>query len=1306
MDLYFKYFKYKSLPKIIAKCKEVKKTTSLKQNLDIDEAEYVLSCFGGRNDKLYLTFFPSKYNTLDQSALTLREDQIVFRIELDFSKEITMIEGSENRRPAITYGTVTNIELGKYGKKNGEQFTANEIVNLLYLPQYITNNMKHIYSTIILENYDFFKEQKNGRNLEIKFPDFFMRNIFDSMEDIVNTVGAKSIYMPLYADQHIALTRISMDNSGKHHFSIMDSSGAFNLYIKNGNIDQDCIKCDQLKNFVNRKKENYILFPITSKGTFPQKDLHILELEEDYRDRLLSGTCSYFTRSFFHSLIKLMQSNEETKEMLLSCKEQELVNIYKIKKFYSNSIVYMSKLMRQSLIASNEKLTRLKQNCLKYLDNYNLHTSDHHGNIDIINHQERMNSLKQAYNENELFKDKFSFDHGNMICKKDIIERCDIIENSIIAYNSYIEDSNITSSFLFDNDEIDKSLINKSTVMTSKVQNSIINDSSKIENTHIDDSLVNNSVLQTTRVYKPTTIENSTLQHTTIYEPTIIKNSNLSNISVGAVSFFNNTKINGNPESFCYFLSDQIMDLNNLEIDCSDSENIIICDLEYYCNHTWGIKENVYIYNPISQTITKGAYGKQIPFSYKVNKDKKGKDIRFFGSKKVNFDNIEFDDNNTGKYIITTEEYYKNHTKEFAKYMPGYTVCLYDEKVNNLIMQDKKNPPLKFKIKIRNKKDKDSKLNNKIDSTASIDNTSFIYNSKIGQNTKISCSTICDIEDCTNNTIHNSVIKKAEKIENSYINNSTINNFLIQKDSGTVLKKPTITDSTIINNSLIQGSNIKNSYLSNVKTYGNLKLENVCIDNKSKECSCMILGNDSVKLKNIKINIKDNDQNDILIITKNFLDKINRSKPTDDCYIYKKLLKNNYNKYIDKKNGLTIFSQKPQNNIEITKIDSKYIFFKKDIEKILKELEKNEDSQYNIFKQIVKKTKIYFIKQKKQQITADFILNELYGNISMLENIETKRELINSILSEEEVEQQEQLNNDAQTRTQLLSQTIHNQQSTAQEQENLQKIENKELRALNQETIITSNNCLQYNNLVSLLLNISEKTENGLIIFEDTKNNCKLQYDKNKNELVIKDKMGKTEDNKIKPNMQATKQLRSIINSLIDLENKKLLENKGLSLLQKRFCKENTNFKTSKKGTLHYIDNQSTEYTALGFKDGKFFKITQLDQYYKSGAQKIYFKKTTNTWYGTQKIYPSDEIVKVSILDQDNKLPHSLAEESGLVEDIIKEYTIAQSLMKENYETSKQLISKASENNFGILPTQISKTLTTNAKIDQHVYNK
>ena len=156
----------------------------------------------------------------------------------------------------------------------------------------------------------------------------------------------------------------------------------------------------------------------------------------------------------------------------------------------------------------------------------------------------------------------------------------------------------------------------------------------------------------------------------------------------------------------------------------------------------------------------------------------------------------------------------------------------------------------------------------------------------------------------------------ASKILYSYIIDSSILNSTI-KDSA-------------IENSDITSSIINHSFLSGIETHGNLTIQNSTILNNSKK-SCYILGDNSVNLSDIKLNINSNIEDDIIITTSDFLEKLKNPENSKQYMEYFNILtKNNIdinklNTYNVDNNGIIILSKNKNLDLEINKDDNTII---------------------------------------------------------------------------------------------------------------------------------------------------------------------------------------------------------------------------------------------------------------------------------------------------------------------------------------------------------------------------------------------
>ena len=90
-------------------------------------------------------------------------------------------------------------------------------------------------------------------------------------------------------------------------------------------------------------------------------------------------------------------------------------------------------------------------------------------------------------------------------------------------------------------------------------------------------------------------------------------------------------------------------------------------------------------------------------------------------------------------------------------------------------------------------------------------------------------------------------------------------------------------------NSTLENSAIKSSYLSNVKSYG-ARIKDSDISNYSEK-SCIILGDDSINLSNINLDIDRDIKENIIITTNDFLEKLKNAKEDKQYTEYFNFLK-------------------------------------------------------------------------------------------------------------------------------------------------------------------------------------------------------------------------------------------------------------------------------------------------------------------------------------------------------------------------------------------------------------------------------
>lgn len=205
-----------------------------------------------------------------------------------------------------------------------------------------------------------------------------------------------------------------------------------------------------------------------------------------------------------------------------------------------------------------------------------------------------------------------------------------------------------------------------------------------------------------------------------------------------------------------------------------------------------------------------------------------------------------------------------------------------------------------------------------ISNNATINNSAIFGYGKIKNSTINKTKILCS--DILNSTLENVKIKTSVVKENSKIYDSTV------KDNSEIVSS-IVKGNSKISNSTIIGTTIDHSHLSYVISYGNLTIQNANIKNFSEK-SCTLLGDDSVNLSNINLNINNDIEDNIIITTNDFLEKLKNSKNSQQYIEYINFFKQNnmdinkINIYDVNNNGIVILSNSKNLAFEIDKFDN------------------------------------------------------------------------------------------------------------------------------------------------------------------------------------------------------------------------------------------------------------------------------------------------------------------------------------------------------------------------------------------------
>lgn len=563
-----KDFKENKLPEI-KKCFETINEQDPEQyfKTELEKGTYQLSFSNEKEEnKQYIALIPKNMNTPDSTTTDkMLEDNFIFKITLNYDKEVHDEKGNSK------YGTVEKIELKEDG--SSESYSLENILEILHSPRCLErhNIPCHVYSTTILENYDYFSKQINGENIDFIFP-----IISDEEEKIVSiqhiidnllNKNHQTIFIPFMTDGHMILVRLDND-SGKKYIGFMDSSGYFARNItSNGELSNDYTK-KNLRNFFEIGKEkHYSIYVINPKESRPQIDLTPMAYNVEkkyYMDAFLTGTCSYHARGVSNKIIKLL-SNEDTKTELIKYDHNDMTQFY-LETLYKESIYYTKEVLEKYLIPIyNNTKKQLEQisDTLDMLDNYN---QEHINNIFSNTYKLYIgkNELDQDFKENDdlvkvtgIFIEKTN--KGILIINPPKFQECDEekFTKTIIIGGQYIhgKSTQIMYSILLGDGEVKDSDISLSKILysyiiDSSILNSTIKDSA-IENSDIASSIINHSFLSGIETHGDLTIQNSTILN--------------------------------NSEKSCYILGDNSVNLSNINLNINNDieDNIIITTSDF-----------------------------------------------------------------------------------------------------------------------------------------------------------------------------------------------------------------------------------------------------------------------------------------------------------------------------------------------------------------------------------------------------------------------------------------------------------------------------------------------------------------------------------------------------------------------------------------------------------------------------------------------------------------------------------------------------------------------------------------------------
>lgn len=538
------YFKTNELPKIETELitkKEEDSTEYLKTELE--KGTYVLlSTTNKEGDKYYLTLKPKDINTINSpTADQISEDNFIFRITLNYDKETC------DKKVNSKYGTVENIEFGnKSTIEGGEKvpYKSEEVVKILASPRCLTKHScgAHAYSTIILENFDYFKKQKNGENLDFIFPIISNdEKEIESKRYIMNHLlnkKHKTIFVPFIMDHHIALARLDYD-SKKNRIGFIDSSRFFSCNIIDGEL-LECYGLENLHKFLKHKGEMlYLPYSINHKHLQPQIDLFPVAYDTKGKceSTFLSGTCIYHTLGVSNKIIKLL-SQKSTKKKLIK-RNNSMIRLYLQAQLYQESVNRAKETLEQYLIPIHNST---KKQLEQIFDNFEVKEEDN-----------------KKYIENNILGEKSLYNK---------------IESQYITYNT-----NAIATGIFVNKETkDILIIEQPKIKNAQISETIIMGEQVIngKDTYITKSalfgygrVLNSTINKTKTLYS--NIVNSTLENSAI------KSSYLSNVkSYGAR--IKDSDISNYSEKSCIILGDDNVNLSNinLNIDSDIKDDIII----------------------------------------------------------------------------------------------------------------------------------------------------------------------------------------------------------------------------------------------------------------------------------------------------------------------------------------------------------------------------------------------------------------------------------------------------------------------------------------------------------------------------------------------------------------------------------------------------------------------------------------------------------------------------------------------------------------------------------------------------------
>lgn len=563
------------------KSKEVPKFLNELTNYKIKQKDLNLGVESGRYEFTYKNIIDSK-----KQCFTLQSTEIhnpICKIILDFNE-------GDSDNVNHKYGTVESIEFGnKPATEGGEsvQYEPAEVLEILESPRCLTlhSRIPYIYSTIILKNYNYFKEQQNGKNTNFIFPEILGEDrMIKSNKYIMDKLIAedRTIFVPFAMDGHVVLARFYQDNKGQKHIDFIDSSGYFNDYIENDASAFNYIP-KSLSTFLENKNGTPYLAH-TVNDAQPQLDIlpiaydifcpkyincyykeykklvtnleatsvsapdfsnilkEIGQNERTYKtqlqnyfyceDQFLSGTCSYNTIGSANKIIKELSQNEEIAHKLITCDSGEMKNLYFTTNLYQASLEYTKKILENYLIPVHCSTKRL---LTQIFNNYKLEGNN------WIEYVPTITSMCYSRMNNKYFREAYvdSTNRDILIIIGPNIDPKSHVDNNIFISNQQIigSETKIDNSVILGYGTIYNSTIDKTKILCSDIHMSGLLES------EIDNSILAKSVIETSTVANRSKIYYSLIENKSKIDNSIVVNDSKINHSIVADSTIINSII-------------------------------------------------------------------------------------------------------------------------------------------------------------------------------------------------------------------------------------------------------------------------------------------------------------------------------------------------------------------------------------------------------------------------------------------------------------------------------------------------------------------------------------------------------------------------------------------------------------------------------------------------------------------------------------------------------------------------------------------------------------------------------------------